>query len=155
MLVGESGAVAPYGIGYGLDGLVLTHDPLVEFALHPQKFFLLAFQHSIDRNAGPTGHNLGDVLWGDRLGDDRILDGCLLGAEFLHLLLGFGHLAIADLRHLAIVTGPLGYSRVALVVLDVLAEVVELCDDAFLLVPALGEGIPVLLAFLQFLVKLL
>ena len=60
-------------------------DALAELLLHAQELFLLAFQHLVDRNAGPARHHLRDVVGGDRLLDH----GAALGIAFdgLELLL--------------------------------------------------------------------
>ena len=51
------------GIGYGADGLVLTDDPNPEPLLHTDELLPLAFQHLVDRNAGPARHDVGDSPW--------------------------------------------------------------------------------------------
>ena len=142
VLVGQAGAAAAHGVGHGRDGLVLADHALVQFGLHPQELLLLALHHPGDRNAGPAGHDLGDVLGRDGLGDDRVLDGGLLRGQLVDALLRGGELAVADLRHLAVVAGALGDGRLALVVLDLLAGVVELGHDAFLLRSSASRGRP-------------
>src|SRR5271165_6242225 len=39
--------------------------------LHLEKLVALALQHLVDRHAGPAGHDLGDVIGGHRLVDQR------------------------------------------------------------------------------------
>ena len=43
----------------------MSNHTFLETILHLDEFFELAFEHAIDGNAGPSGHNLGDVLVGD------------------------------------------------------------------------------------------
>src|SRR5215471_16110697 len=60
---------AAHGRRHGLDRVGLTDDAFAELLLHAQELFLLAFEHAIDRNAGPARHHLRDVVGGDRLLD--------------------------------------------------------------------------------------
>ena len=50
--------------GHRDHGLFLAHDALAEILLHLQKLLALAFQHLVDRNAGPARHDLGHMAFG-------------------------------------------------------------------------------------------
>ncbi len=58
----QPGARAADRIGDGVDGFFLTDDALVQAVFHVQQFFGLGFHHLGDRNAGPLGDDLGNVL---------------------------------------------------------------------------------------------
>ena len=44
---------------------------LASLVLHAQQLFLLAFEHAVDRHAGPARDDLRDVVGGDGLLDHR------------------------------------------------------------------------------------
>ena len=54
-------------VGHGLDGLVLAHDPLVQALLHVDQLGRLALHQAADRDAGPGGDDVGDVVRPDLL----------------------------------------------------------------------------------------
>jgi len=62
--VGQTGARAAHGIGYGHHGFVLTDDASVQHVFHAQQLVALAFEHLGDRDTGPLGNHLGDLLVG-------------------------------------------------------------------------------------------
>ena len=139
MLVAQARTRTPHGIGHGAYGFVLADDSLVQLLLHSQELLFLALEHTVDGDAGPARHHLGDVVGCDGLGDDGVFDGGLLGAKFREPLLGGGKFAVADFSHAAVVAGAFGNGRIALIIFDLRAQVVKLRHDAFLLVPALLE----------------
>ena len=65
--VAEAGPGAPDGVGHGLDRLVLADDALVEPLLHLDELLELALHQLRDRDPGPGGDDLGDVVGGDLL----------------------------------------------------------------------------------------
>ena len=67
----QAGAGAADGVGHGLDRLVLADDPLVEPLLHLDELLELALQQPRDRDAGPGRDDLGDVVGGDFLLEER------------------------------------------------------------------------------------
>src|SRR5215203_6559117 len=67
-----TGKGTPYGAGDGLYGLVLPDDASVQGVLHLQKSCRLLLGHLLDRNAGPHGDDLGDLVLTD--GDALLLD---------------------------------------------------------------------------------
>ena len=81
-----------------LQRLRLAHDALGQRLLHAQQLVLLALEHLGDRDAGPLGDHLGDLLLGDAVAHER---GSLLLGGLRHdeLLLQFRDLAVLQLRH--------------------------------------------------------
>ena len=65
----QAGARAPHRGRHRLHGLLLADDALGEFVLHAQQLLLLAFQHAVDRHAGPARDHAGDVIGGHGLLD--------------------------------------------------------------------------------------
>src|ERR671914_1393000 len=62
----------PYGAGDSLYGLVLPDDTPVQGVLHLQETCGLLLGHLLDRDAGPHGDDLGDLVLAD--GDALLLD---------------------------------------------------------------------------------
>src|ERR1700694_1346906 len=90
------------GVGTRPARLVLADHPLVEDLLHPHQLGHLALEQPGDRDAGPLGHHLGDVLFVDFL-----LQHLLIRLELpeslgrvVHFALELGNLAVADLGRL-------------------------------------------------------
>ena len=92
------------GIGHCLDGCVLAHYPLMEFVFHSKQLGLFAFEHPVYRDAGPAGDDLGDVVRGHGLTQDRVFYGRSLSRELLYVLLNLRHLTVAYLGHASVVT---------------------------------------------------
>src|SRR5215218_1957643 len=67
-----AGEGTPYGAGDGLYGLVLPDDAPVQGVLHLQEPCGLFLGHLLDRDAGPHGDDLGDLVLTD--GDALLLD---------------------------------------------------------------------------------
>src|SRR5262249_9625738 len=77
---------------YRLDRLRLADDALAELLFHAQQFFLLAFEHLLDRHAGPARDHLRHVVGGHRLLDHGAL--ALCGLDAFELLLDFRNATI-------------------------------------------------------------
>ena len=122
----------------------------MKFRLHAKQFLSLALKHPPDRNAGPLGHNLRYIFRSHGFRDYRVLDCCLASSEFFDLLLRLRHLAVSYLRHLAVITCPLGIMSLDLIVLDLLAGGLELGQNVFFLVPTLSQLVSLSVQFLQF-----
>ena len=82
----------------GLHGLALADDALAELVFHAQQLVALAFQHLVDRNAGPARHDVRDVVGRHGLLDHAALAVLRLG--LLELLLQLGDRAIGQLAGL-------------------------------------------------------
>ena len=63
---------------------VLADDAAHDLLLHLEEFFALAFEHLVDRNAGPARDDLRDVVRGHRLVDQHAV---ALALRLLKLLL--------------------------------------------------------------------
>ena len=83
--IGRSGSLSPArerrsALDDGLDRLVLADDALVQALLHVDELLDLALHEPADRDAGPLGDDLGDVLGGDLLLEEAgVAVGALLG----------------------------------------------------------------------------
>ena len=66
----QAGAGAAHRGRHRLHGLGLADDALGELLLHVQQLLALAFEHAVDRNAGPARDDLRDVIGGHRLFGD-------------------------------------------------------------------------------------
>ena len=58
----QPSSAAPYGVGNGGDGLVLTDHPGMEGVLHPDQLLHLAFEETADRHPGGPADDLGHVF---------------------------------------------------------------------------------------------
>ena len=99
--VGEPGPRAPQRVGDRLDRLVLADHPVVQALLHVDQLLDLALHQAADRDPGPFGDDLGDVLLGHLVGEHRAAAGVQLGEPRLllgDLLLELGDVAVAQLR---------------------------------------------------------
>ena len=94
----QAGARAAHRSRDRLHGFGLADDALGKLLLHAQQLFLLAFEHAVDRHAGPARDDLRDVVGGDRLFDHRA--GVALAFDRLELLLKLGDSAVGELAGL-------------------------------------------------------
>ena len=100
-----------------------------------QELFALALHELGDRDAGPPGDDLGDLLLGDAVAQQgalALLRGALL---FLQLLPELGQAAVLDLRGAVQVVLALGLFHLGVELLDLLAELLHLADGALLVLP--------------------
>ncbi len=99
----------------GLHGLVLADHPLVQALLHLDQLLDLALHQLRHRDAGPAGDDLGDVLLGDLLGQQRaglvelVAAPLLFGDDLLEL----GDLGVLELRRALEVALTLGLLELA------------------------------------------
>ena len=91
----QAGAGAAHRGRDRLDRLGLADDALAELLLHAQQLLLLAFEHPVDRHAGPARDHLRHVVGGHRLLDHGAL--AFGGLDALELLLELGNAAIGEL----------------------------------------------------------
>ena len=68
----QTRARPPHRVGNRTHRLLLADHPLAEFGLHLAQLVLLAFEHLVDRNAGPARHHLGDVPLGHHLVENAV-----------------------------------------------------------------------------------
>ena len=97
----------------------------MQLALDAQKLLLLALKHLLHRDSGPLGDDLGDILRGNSLGDNRILDLCLFLGQLVNLLLSLGDLTVTELGDLTVVPRPFGCLRLDPVILDLLTGLLK------------------------------
>ena len=69
----QAGARAAQRVGHGRDRLVLADHPLVQALLHVDQLLDLAFHEAGDRDPGPLGDDLRDLLFGDLLDEQAAL----------------------------------------------------------------------------------
>ncbi len=148
----QAGAGAPGRGGNRVHGLRLADDPLGEIVLHAQQLVALAFQHLVDRDAGPARDDLGDMVGRHRL-LHHVAGGPLLLVRRLELALQIGDAAVGEFAGL-------GEIALALRLVEVGAGLVErLLDlvgggELFLLGhPALGKRVRLLLEVGQLLLQ--
>ena len=104
--VRNPGAGTPNRIGDGLHRVELADHPFAQFSLHVEEFFGFAFKHFAGGDTGPGGHDLGDGIGGDFLGEHCGRQGLLF--QLLQLFLQLGDGAIAELGNLAVVAVAFG-----------------------------------------------
>ncbi len=107
MWIRETGAGPSDGVGHGFYSLALADNALVQRILHAQQFFPLPFQHLADRDAGPLGNDLGDLLLGDLVAQQAFLRllGFLRFGRNCKFLFELGNDTVLDFRHPGQVTG--------------------------------------------------
>ena len=125
----------------------LADDALAELLLHAQELLLLAFEHPVDRHAGPARDHLRDVVGGHRLLDHRAL--AFAAFDRLQLLLQLGNAAIGQFAGalvlaLALRIGELDAQRIELGL-----ELLRVGELVLLRLPARGEIGRLLLERLQ------
>src|SRR5438094_789686 len=133
----HSGAGATHRVRHRRDGFLLANDALVQVLLHPQELGDLALEELRDRDTGPLGDDIGDVLWRHLLGEHLLvlLQVCepLLSAR--DLLFDAGDGAVLELGRLRIVRGALGALDVGADGLELLPLLPYLGDCGLLLLP--------------------
>src|SRR5579885_650743 len=136
--VGEPGARAADGVGDDLERLVLAHHAAAEGLLHPEELLLLALEHLRDRDAGPLGDDLGDLLLRHLVAHEPrrlVLGGGGRGQALLELR----NPAVLQLRHAAEVTGPAGGIELEARPIQFLADLRRPLQGRFLGFPDLLE----------------
>jgi len=148
----EPGAAAAHGIGHGRHRLVLVHQALVDPLLEHEELGPLGLHHAGHGNAGPRADDFGDLLRADLLtqqtpaavvGARRLGVFDLLGQPVLLLVqlvkaLELG-LARRDARGLLLLDGGAQAIVFELDVVEPAADVLDVPQAAFLLLPLLAE----------------
>src|SRR4051812_18838878 len=136
-------AGADDGVGDEPDRLVLADDALVQDLVEAQELFALALHQPRDRNAGPARHDLGDLVVGDLLAQQRVVAALLLEAGLLgvQLALELGQAPVAQLRGAIEVVGALGLLDLAPDLLDLLAQALQAADRLALGLPLGGHRV--------------
>jgi hypothetical protein len=136
--IGDAGPRPPHGVRDRLDGLVLADHAPVELLLEPDELGGLGLDEAADRDAGPAGHDLRDLLLGDLLLEQALA----LGPQALEPLLGGLELAlqlrgtaVAQLGGAGEVTVPLGRGGLLADLLELLLRGLQRADRLLLLLP--------------------
>ena len=93
--VGDTGARAQDGVRDFAHGFILADDAFVQHIGQAQQLFALALDQLFDRDAGPAGHDAGDLLVGHAVAQQALL--LLLVGELF-----FGFQLALQLRQLAV-----------------------------------------------------
>ena len=96
--IGKTRPRTPDRVRDGDDGLVLADDALADRVFHVQELLLLALEHLRDRDAGPLGHDLRDLLLGHVVAQQGRLT-ALRRAGFGQLALELGDAPVLQFRH--------------------------------------------------------
>src|SRR4051794_808676 len=130
-------AGADDGVGDEPDRLVLADDALVQDLVEAQELFALALHQPRDRNAGPARHDLGDLVVGDLLAQQRVVAPLLLEARLLgvQLALELRQAPVAQLGGAVEVVGALGLLDLAADLFDLLAQGLQALDRLALGLP--------------------
>jgi hypothetical protein len=134
----EPGARAAHRRRHRGQRVVLADHAQAQLVLHVEELGLLALEHLRDRDAGPLRDDLGDLLGGHLLGEQRALlldrlELLLLGRE---LLLDLHELAVADLRGALELALALRALQLRVELLAPLLELAHTRDRALLVLPA-------------------
>ena len=148
-------SATPYGIAYGLYGLVLTDYTLVQFIFQMQQFLAFALHHLPDGDARPSAYHIGYII-----SSNLLFQHSLCALSFLQLLLGslnillqLLQLAVAYLSHLGIVTLTFGSLSLKLQALYLLLVLLDVVQQVLLALPFLLEVVFLRLQFLNLLVQ--
>ena len=133
----QSGARAADGVGHGDDRLVLADDALVEALLHVNQLLDFAFHQPADRDVGPLGDDLGDVLLVDFFLEHplALLHFGEAGLLLLDLPLELGQLAVLQLGRLRVVARSLRLLDLETHALELFFHLSRALDGFLLLLP--------------------
>ena len=134
---------------HGSDRLLLANDTSGQRIFHAQKFFTLAFQHLVDRNAGPARYHLRNVIARHGLLDHAF--SALLLLRFRKLFLKLRNTAIGELAGPREIAGPLRLLKLMARRVQLLFQVLRFIELFLFLVPPAGQGIGLLFQIRQFL----
>ena len=133
----QAGARAAHRGRHRLDRLRLADDALAELLLHAQQLFLLAFEHPVDRHAGPARDHLRHVVGGHRLLDHGAL--ALRRLDALELLLELRDAAIGELARALIFALALRVGEFDAQVIELGLELLRVRKLVLLRLPARGQ----------------
>ena len=123
----------------------------MEHIVQMQQLLALAFHQLLDRDAGPAGHDAGDLLVGHAVAQEAVL--LLLVGQLLfgfQLFLQFGQSAILQLCCLVQVILALRLLNGGIGLLDLLTQGLHLADGVFLILPLCLHAAEFVLQFGQF-----
>ena len=128
----------------------------MEHIVQMEQLLPLALDELFHRDAGPAGHDAGDLLVGDAVPQETVLL-LLVGQFFLgfQLLLQFRQLAVLQLGGLVQVILALGFLDGGVGLLDLLAQSLHLANGVLLVLPLCLHAAELILQFGQFLFQFL
>ena len=144
----QAGAGAANGLGHGLHRLALADDAPGDLVFHAKELVALAFQHLVDRNAGPARHHLRDILLRHRFGVEAVV---LLFLDSLELALQARNDSIGEFTSAGEVALALGHFHVAAGLVQLFLQRLDIGDLLLFLLPSGGQGGGFLLQIGQFL----
>ena len=154
--VGNAGAAAQDGFADLGHGLVLADDSLVQHVIQMQQLLAFALHQLLHRDAGPAGHDAGNLLVGHAVTQQAVL---FLGSGDLfflfQLLLQLGQLAVLQLGGLVQVVLPLGLFDIGVGLLDLLPQGLHFADGVFLVFPLCLHAAELVLQFGQLFFQIL
>ena len=139
--VGEARARPAHRIRDRAHRLVLPDDPLVQPVFHADELCHLTLHQLRDRDSGPAGDDLGNVLFADLLLEQRLTALQLREATvgLLKLLFDLDDLAVAQLRRLCELGRSFGLLGIVTNLLELSFQLSDPRDDLFLMVPARSQ----------------
>ncbi len=123
----QPGSRATHGVGHGGDRLVLADHPVVQGFFHAQQLVALAFEHLADRNAGPLGDHLGDLVFGDLVAQE-LVGRLLVLVDHLQTALQIGDGAVLQLGHAVEIALAAGGLQLGARLLDALLQLGGILD---------------------------
>ncbi len=120
-----------------MHGLLLADDALGQLVLHAQQLFLLAFEHAVDRHAGPARHDLRDVVGGDRLLHHGAA--LLLAFDLLELLFELRDAAIGQFAGALVLAFALRIGEFDAQLVELVLELLRAAELFLLGLPARGQ----------------
>src|SRR3569623_840186 len=135
--IGRCGSCRPARAAHGSRNrahrLRLTNDTLAEHLLHAQQLVLLAFQHLVDRHAGPARHHLRDAVGGHRRVNGRC---ALAGFHSCELLLKIGDAAVSQFARTLVFALALGIGEFGARLFEFALQLLRVGELALLRLPA-------------------
>ena len=134
--ISNTGTRAQDGVRHLLHSLVLADDALMQHVRQAQQLFALALHQLSHRDAGPAGHDAGDLLIGhavtQQAGFLLFLGNFLLGFQFT---LQLRQLAVLQFAGLGIIAGTGSLFNLRLGVFNVSTQTLHLVDGVLLVFP--------------------
>ena len=139
MRVRKAGTGTQHGISHGLDCLVLPHDTAVQLVAQLKQLVALGLKQAGHRDAGPLGHNLGDIVRTNFLAQEVFF--LTLGVRrVLEFLLQTRQRGVRQLGRPAQVAGALGLLYAVVGLLDFGLKGADAVDIGLLLLPLGLQG---------------
>ena len=142
----QAGAGAAHGVGDGADRLVLADDPGPDRRFHLEQLLALAFEHLVDRDAGPARDDGGDDLGADLLVEHPALGRVAVAQPAFQ----FRDAAVFDLGRPGEIAGPLGLLQLDSGLIERFLELLGIGDFLLLGLPDRGQVGAFLLEPVQF-----